>query len=248
MKYKKHELGYTQGLAVSSNGHSGGLALLWKPETMVAIQGFSRWHIDAHITCNKTGITWRITGFYGHPDTGKREETWSILESLGRENQLPWLCIGDYNEIVTQSEKFGGRLRPVRQLDRFRQAIHRYGFQDLGFIGTPFTWLKTDRVEGRMKIRLDRALANNAWRLLFHGATVHHISMSTSDHSMLSLRLKDDRHSRQKDKKLFRFEEMWLSDPRCSEVVQESWQEGLSKLDGLPIANCLETCRDRLQT
>ncbi|XP_030939957.1 uncharacterized protein LOC115964862 [Quercus lobata] len=99
-----------------------------------------------------------------------------------------------------------------------------------------------------MRIRLDKALANNAWRLLFHGATVHHISMSTSDHSMLSLRLRDDRHSRQKDKKLFWFEEMCLSDPRCSEVVQDSWQEGLSKPDGLPITNCLETCQARLQT
>ena len=40
---------------------------------------------------------------------------------------------------------------------------------------------------------------------------------------------------------------MWLRDPRCSEVVQEAWQEGLYKPDGFPITNCLETCRDRLQ-
>lgn len=40
---------------------------------------------------------------------------------------------------------------------------------------------------------------------------------------------------------------MWLRDPRCSEVVQESWQEGLYKPDGFPITNCLKTCQDRLQ-
>ena len=110
MQYKKQELGYTQGLAVSNDGQSRGLALLWKLETMVAVQGFSRWHIDAHITCNKIGTKWRMTGFYGHPVTSKREETWSILESLGHANQLLWLCIGDYNEIVSQFEKSGGRL------------------------------------------------------------------------------------------------------------------------------------------
>ena len=153
-----------------------------------------------------------MTSFYGHPITSKREETWSILESLGRANQLPWLYIRDYNEIVSQSEKSGGRLWLVRQLDKFRQAIHPCRFQDLGFVGSPFTWSKTDCVEGRMRIILDRALANNAWRLLFHGAAVHHLSMSASDHSMLFLRLRDDCHNRQKDKKLFRFEEMWLSD------------------------------------
>lgn len=42
MKYKKQELGYTQGLVISSMGQSGGLALQWKPETKVAVQGFSR--------------------------------------------------------------------------------------------------------------------------------------------------------------------------------------------------------------
>lgn len=103
-----------------------------------------------------------MTSFYGHPITSKREETWSILESLGRANQLPWLYIRDYNEIVSQSEKSGGRLWLVRQLDKFRQAIHPCRFQDLGFVGSPFTWSKTDRVEGRMRIILDRALANNA--------------------------------------------------------------------------------------
>ena len=247
MKYKKQELGYTQGLAVSSISQSGDLALLWKPKTKVAIQGFSRWHIDAYITCASTGVTWRLIGFYGQPDTNKREETWSILESLGRTNQLPWLCIGDFNEILSHSEKSDGRLRPARQLDRFHGAIDLCGFHDLGFVGSPFIWPKTDRLEGSLRIRLDRALADNAWRLIFTSAVVHHIPMSTLDHYMLSLHLQDDHHNRRKNKRLFRFEEMWLRDPRCFEVVQEAWQEGLYKPDGFPITNCLETCRDRLQ-
>ena len=223
MKSKKQELGYPQGLAISSIGQSGGLALLWKPETKVAIQGFSRWHIDAHITCAITDATWRLTGFYGQLDTNKREETWSILESLGRTNQLPWLCIGDYNEILSHSEKSGDRLRPARKLDRFRLAIDLCGFHDLGFVGWLFTWSKIDRLEGSLRIRLDKALANNAWRLIFTSAVIHHIPMSTSDHSMLSLHLQDDRHNHRKNKRLFQFEEMWLRDPRCSKVVQEAW-------------------------
>ena len=114
MNHKKQELGYTQGLAVSGIGQSGGLALLWKPESKVAIQGFSRWHIDAYITCTRTGIIWRLTSFYRQPDTSKREETWTILESLGHSNQLPWLCIGDYNEIISQTETSGSCARLAR--------------------------------------------------------------------------------------------------------------------------------------
>ena len=74
MKYKKQELGYTQGLVVFSIGQNDGLALLWKLETKVAVQGFSRWHIDTHITCNTTGAKWCLIGFYGQPNTSKRKE------------------------------------------------------------------------------------------------------------------------------------------------------------------------------
>ena len=161
MNYKKQELGYIQGFAVSSIGQSGGLALLWKPDSKVAVQGFSRWHIDALITCTHTGLIWRLTSFYGQPDTSKHEETWSLLESLGQFNQLPWLCIGDYNEIVSQTETSGGCVRPARQLDRFHQVINSCGFHDLGYVGSPFTWSKSHRTEGCLRIRLDKALANN---------------------------------------------------------------------------------------
>ena len=65
---------YNQRLIVSSDGLCGGLALLWKLGTQVHIQNFSCWFIDAHIVCDNTSTKWRLTGFYGHPETCKREE------------------------------------------------------------------------------------------------------------------------------------------------------------------------------
>ena len=70
----KQNWDYNQGLVVSSNGLSSGLALLWKPNTQVHVQNFSRWFIHAHIVCADIGLKWRLTGFYGHPDTSKRKE------------------------------------------------------------------------------------------------------------------------------------------------------------------------------
>ena len=70
----KQNWDYNQGLVVSSNRLSSGLALLWKPNTQVHVQNFSRWFIHAHIVCADIGLKWRLTGFYGHPDTSKRKE------------------------------------------------------------------------------------------------------------------------------------------------------------------------------
>ena len=47
---------------------------------------------------------------------------------------MPWLCVGDFNEIC--HEKLGGRLRPLRQMKEFRDVLDECGFRDLGFAST----------------------------------------------------------------------------------------------------------------
>ena len=103
---------------------------------------------------------------------------------------------------------------------------------DLGFFGSLFTWSRNHPTEGRIHIQLDRALANSAWKLLVPKAAVHHVSMSFSDHSMFAIRLNQPRSQQPRSKPLFRFEAMWLQDPRCAEIVQDAWHEGLYKPDG----------------
>ena len=123
-------------------------------------QNFSRWYIDTHIVCDSIGPKWRLTRFYGHPDTSMQEETWALLESLGHSNTLPWLCLEDYNEILSQAEKAEGCLRPARQMDRFRMAISHCSFLDLGYRGLHSHGHETTPLKvGRIHIRLDRALA-----------------------------------------------------------------------------------------
>ncbi|KAK7834618.1 auxin-responsive protein saur32 [Quercus suber] len=93
---------------------------------------------------------------------------------------------------------------------------------------------------------LDRALATPTWKLLFPKAVVHHVLMPSSDHSMLAIRLNQPRARQPRPKPLFRFEVMWLQDPRCAEIVQDAWHKGLYKPDGVAIINCYSSCRDRL--
>ena len=59
MNRLKHDFGYSQGVVVMSNGNSGGLALLWKLETLVKVRGMcSRWYIDALVDCENNGDKW----------------------------------------------------------------------------------------------------------------------------------------------------------------------------------------------
>lgn len=105
---EKEKAGFLNGLIVPSLGRSGGLILMWKREIIVEVQGYSGSHIDAIVIDPSSGFKWRITRFYGQPVTHWRKESWDLLKALNRQYQLPWLCFGDFNEILSVEEKWGG--------------------------------------------------------------------------------------------------------------------------------------------
>lgn len=88
MERIKNKLGLANGLIVPSNGRSGGLALLWSREVDLEIKSYRKNHIDAVVTKPENGFKWKVTGFYGHPDTHKRYESWNILAFLYNQLQL----------------------------------------------------------------------------------------------------------------------------------------------------------------
>ena len=119
---------------------------------------------------------------------------------------MPWLCVGDFNEITRQEEKLGGALRPHNQMQSFRDVIDECGFMDLGYVGSKFTWARHFENGNSIWKRLDRGLTNNGWFLKFPGARVHHLHCNSSDHCPLLIVLAPlDIPLR---KKPFRFEEM----------------------------------------
>ena len=89
---------------VPSRGQSGGLALFWKRELYVSISSYSHHHIDAIIDQLGTH-SWRFTRFNYSPTRARQRAAWDILRVLNTHHQLPWLCGGDFNELLWGYEK-----------------------------------------------------------------------------------------------------------------------------------------------
>ena len=136
----KRNLERQQGLVVPSIKRAGGLALLWRNTLQVDIQTYSPRHINAIVSEEQGTKKWCFTGFYGHSETGQREESWKLLENLSHRSDLPWICMGDYNEIMHAKEKEGGGVRPEGQMRKFREVVNRCQLKDLGYMGLDFTW------------------------------------------------------------------------------------------------------------
>ena len=212
---------YKNGLIVPSRGSSGGLALFWKQEIGLDIQTYSHSHIDAWIDGGDGIGWWHLTGFYGEPDTSKRWESWQILKHLHETSSLPWLAIGDFNEITSMAEKEGGSNRTRQQMKYFVDTINCCGLKEVSFTGPLFTWLYLKEDGSQIRERLDRALATVEWFYLFPMAKLNHLSSSASDHSPLVLQL-CAKPRKKRMGRVFRFESMWLKDPRCESIMEEA--------------------------
>ena len=224
----------------------GGLALLWNNDLNLHIRTFSPRHIDAVVN---PGIddAWRFTGFYGAPEAANREDSWSVLRHLGSQFVLPWVCIGDFNEITRVDEKSGGAIRPKKQMQDFRDCLDVCGLKDLGFSGLPFTWCNRRYNEALVWVRLDRAVATADWILKFPTARLHHLPGSSSDHKPLWL-VSDDLQTRfARAKKPFRFEAMWLNDERCEGVVHSVWDRNIGGDPVSKIMSKVEECQTQLK-
>ena len=111
----------------------------------------------------------------------------SALGILNSQSNTPWLCVGDFNEIIRQDEKVGGGVRPYNQMQLFREVIDECGFMDLGYVGSKFTWARHFENGSSIWERLDRGLATNSWFLQFPGTKVHHLRFDSSNHIPLHI-------------------------------------------------------------
>ena len=58
-----------------------------------------------------------------------------MIRSLRGTMTMPWLVLGDFNEILYNHEKDGGRPRTQRQLQAFHDALSACQLSDLGLKG-----------------------------------------------------------------------------------------------------------------
>ena len=109
-----------------------------------------------------------------------------MLRMLRSKPHLPWCCMGDFNEILRNEEKRGGRIRPHDQIQAFRDVLDVYDFVDLGFTGVKFTW-HSKRYRHLIWERLDRGVGNYDWLTKFPATSVRDLHCFSSDHRLIKL-------------------------------------------------------------
>lgn len=183
------------GVAVSSRGRSGGFAMLWPKDINILLQSFSSCHIDVNICDEKCAYVWRFSGFYGDPNEHERYKSWDFRRRLSSLSTLPWLCVGDFNAILSLTEKYGVTDICFRAITDFGECLRDAGLSDLGFVGYPYTWSNNRTSPHLIEERIDRACGSDGWRSFFPRFQVAHLETLNSDHRPICINLKYSRFS-----------------------------------------------------
>ncbi|XP_062151970.1 uncharacterized protein LOC133860363 [Alnus glutinosa] len=155
---------------------------------------------------------WKFTGFYGHPESVKQEESWTLLKHLKSHAPVPWLCTGGFNEILDHSKKEGAAIRRESQIDDFRITLEECQLCDLGYTGPKFSWSNKRKDATFTKERLGHAVANKEWRALFQVVFVTILASCTSDHNPIYVQFSEQPSEWQSYKWGFKFEDSWNTD------------------------------------
>ncbi|XP_062016492.1 uncharacterized protein LOC133732898 [Rosa rugosa] len=211
-------MGFAGCIAYPCEEDSQGVALFWMADVPVRLKTYSPHHIDAEVGVLGSPEVWRFTGIYGYATRSQRWRTWELIRALAVNSTLPWLVVGDFNEVACRDDKSGGRPRAAAPMRLFRTTMAEAGLLDMGYYGSRFTWSNRYTKE-----RLDRAFQCARWRDWYSCSRAVTLPPNESDHSPILVEVSAERLQIRRTPRQFRFEEMWAQHQDCKNIINQGW-------------------------
>ncbi|PPD83787.1 hypothetical protein GOBAR_DD19257 [Gossypium barbadense] len=180
-----------------------------------------------------------------HPGASDVRAKEKVRDSVREE----WVFGGDFNAIMNDAEKEGGRRGVKAQMNEFKEVMDEMALVDIKPNSGWFTWVN-NRNEGRLiKERLDRFLTSVAVVENFPFIATKVVRQTQSNHDAIILNLWGQKlKDYPKDKRLcFKFDVCWVGDEKAENVIERAWNsEGIDygkKMDRFRLALGLWQCK-----
>ncbi|XP_057481140.1 uncharacterized protein LOC130768162 [Actinidia eriantha] len=167
-------------------------------------------------TCKSTSIKFAVSFIYAFNSIVGRRPLWDSLYNFNVSLELPWLLLGDFNNVLRSEERVNGR--PVNSYETrdFRKCCYDLGISDLRSNRVFHTWTNNS-----IWCKLDRAMVNTKW---IQGGLIAQANFGLvgkhSDHSPCPVSLfgEIDRGASS-----FNFFNMWSQHENFLDLVCSNW-------------------------
>ncbi|XP_013594546.1 PREDICTED: uncharacterized protein LOC106302626 [Brassica oleracea var. oleracea] len=232
-------LGYDRMFTVSPEGLSRGLAVLWKDCYKVEILPSDKRLIDMSVEMGS--LFFFLSCIYGDPVRDRRQLVWDKLVNIGLTRDRAWALIGDFNELLDNSEKLGRAFRNDSTFWDFRNMVENCKIKEVRSTGNSLSWVGW-RDNVWVECRLDRSFGNDEWFQLFPRSNVNYMEMWPSDHRPLLLKFVLEPHVRGRGH--FYFDKRMVGNAGFEDAVRRGWDGGTG--DNSSIMDHLSSCRKEL--
>ncbi|XP_058759648.1 uncharacterized protein LOC131632954 [Vicia villosa] len=169
-----------------------------------------------------------VASIYARPNDTCKKDLWEALKVIAGSVIGAWMVAGDFNDIACIGDKKGGVSASLKRCNTMRNRMDACKFNDLEARGSRFTW-RGPIFHGGQRIyeKLDRAISNDDWRILFHDAFVRVLMrVEFSDHHPILINLSETRYG--SVTKCFRFENAWLMNDSYENLLRDTWKKDVT--------------------
>nr|XP_027124324.1 uncharacterized protein LOC113741027 [Coffea arabica] len=225
---------------VKAMHRSGGKCLFWNESVRILTTLQTAFTIEAKIGGRELQDEWWFIGVYASCDDHIRKQQWKVLKERKRLWGEKFVIAGDFNDIISNEEKWGGIQREEKSFMTFKDFIAENGLVDLGYEGHPWTWSNHWDNTGEVRQRLDRCLSSCEWSQKFEGTGCKHIESYASDHSLLLL---DSEPDNKRKKKRFYFDKRWFQKDGIQQVIEKAWSKEEQGTKMFRVTRKVRNCR-----
>ncbi|XP_074304499.1 uncharacterized protein LOC141639227 [Silene latifolia] len=172
-----------------------------------------------HLSLTHGSHVVEATFVYGFNQPAQRLPLWDFLvNNVGCTN--PWIVLGDVNCVRTTEERISSDPPNDVAMNEFNEAIANAGLAEVRTQGCCFTWTNKQDYKDRKWVRLDRALVNASWLLVFPDSYAEALTAGISDHSPVVLTLEASTPPKNYS---FKYLNCWSQDKQFLPLVRAEW-------------------------
>lgn len=197
------------------------MLISWKRNFQLINSWSTRFSVSALLKQSNTGGIILVTNVYG-PSTDEHKQTFiDELRRMARLVQYLWILGGDFNLVRWLIDR-SGDFSNFNLMSSFNDVIRDIQLIDIPLKNRLFTWSNKRPVPTHSKI--DRIFLASEFSLNFKIISLHALEVLVSDHAPLLLSCKNE----PQQKKEYKLEMFWLSNPQSNTIIKDVWSENRS--------------------
>ncbi|XP_074291998.1 uncharacterized protein LOC141618828 [Silene latifolia] len=205
----------------------------------ISLNLFDGWSVTTNNHTHKGGRVWLLW----QPQLFDRVDLWRWLKDFAHTCNDPWALAGDFNTVLSPTERLGGQTRD-NDMDDFLDCVTACGMIDIQATGAFFTWTNEQDAEHRKYSRLDRFLVNSAWLTEYPDMVGHFHPEGLFDHNPCVVSNRNLGVTRNKS---FKYFNMWGQASTFISRVNEVWDKNINGTKMFCIVKKLKGLKDVLK-